>query len=167
MIRLIYTFFVGLFLAIFIGMGISVFYPGPVAPREPAVMQSIGKEGPTASQQQEINAFNAQVAQYDRQQKRHNQYVSMMVLIAAVIILAIALSLGSRLGAIADGVLLGGVFTLLYGIGVGMATEGSKYRFLVAAVGLAATITLGYLKFARTRLEHPQKPDIRTAINVS
>jgi hypothetical protein len=49
--------------------------------------------------------------------------------------------------------LLGGIFTLLYGIGRGMVTDNNRYRFLVAAVGLAITLGLGYIKFTRRELK--------------
>lgn len=157
MIRYIYTFFVGLFLAIFIGMGIAVFYPEPTPPQEPAVLQSIGKNGPTEAQQHEIDAYNTQQKEFQHQQWHHNKYVSVIVLVCAVIILAIALSLSDKLGIIADGILLGGIFTLLYGIGRGMATDSNKYRFLVATIGLATTLILGYLKFTRAQIKKSKK----------
>ena len=53
MIRYIYTFFVGLFLVIFIGMGIAVFYTAPKAPEPPMFY---GKEL-TAEEQQQQKAF--------------------------------------------------------------------------------------------------------------
>lgn len=152
MIRYIYTFFVGLFLAIFVGMGIEVFYPSPAPLQEPTVYQSIGKDGPTVAQQKEIDEFDAKRKEHEQRQYHHNKYVSIIVLMCAVIILAIALSLSDRLGTIADGILLGGIFTLLYGIIRGMSTDSNKYRFLIATIGLGTTIALGYLKFVRLRI---------------
>jgi hypothetical protein len=71
----------------------------------------------------------------------------------AVIVLAVALLLAEKLGVIADGLLLGGIFTLLYGIGRGMDTDSNKYRFMVATVGLVVTLVLGYIKFTRHQLK--------------
>lgn len=156
MIRYIYTFFVALFLAIFVGMGIAVFYEAPVIPEEPAVMQSIGKEGPTAAQQAEIDAFHVKQKAYDKAMWKYNRNVSVIVLVCAVVILAIALLFSAQLGLIADGLLLGGIFTLLYGIGRGMATDSNVFRFLVATVGLAITLTLGYTKFIRHKSALPE-----------
>lgn len=147
MIRYIYMFFVGLFLAIFVGMGIAVFYQAPAQPQEPAVMSYIGKEGPTEAQQQEIDRFNAVQRSFDQSMMRYNRNVSIIVLVIAVIILAVALIFTEKLGVIANGILLGGIFTLLYGIGRGMASDSNKFRFLVAAVGLAVTLFLGYTRF--------------------
>lgn len=157
MIRYIYTFFVGLFLAIFVGLGISVFYTEPVAPREPSILRAIGKEGPTAAQQRQLDVFDARQKRYEKNQQRYNRNVSAIVLACAVIILALALGFASQLGVVADGILLGGIFTLLYGIGRGMASDSNKYRFLVAAVGLIVTLVMGYFKFTRRKLRnnHP------------
>lgn len=159
MIRFIYTLFVGLFLAIFIGLGIAVFYEQPTAPEEPVAMQSIGKEGPTEAQQKEINTFHEKQKTYNHDMAIYNRNVSIIVLICAVVILAIALLFSDRLGIVADGILLGGIFSLLYGIGRGMATDNNKYRFAVAAVGLAITIILGYFKFTHRRVNKHQVSD--------
>jgi len=140
-------FFVGLFLAIFVGMGIAVFYQAPSQPQEPTAMSYVGKDGPTAAQQQEIDTFNAQQRAFGQAMMRYNRNVSIIVLVIAVIILAIALIFAEKLGIIANGILLGGIFTLLYGIGRGMASDSNKFRFIVAAVGLAVTLFLGYTRF--------------------
>lgn len=77
----------------------------------------------------------------------YNRNVSIMVIVCAVIMLIIALLLTEILGIIADGLLLGGIFTLLYGVGRGIAVDSNIYRFIVAYLGLIVTITMGYLKF--------------------
>ena len=74
-----------------------------------------------------------------------------------MVVLAISLLLAEHLGVIADGLLLGGIFTLLYGVGRGMDTDSNKYRFLVATIGLAVTLVLGYVKFSRHPLVESKK----------
>jgi hypothetical protein len=49
----------------------------------------------------------------------------------------------------ADGVMLGGLFTLLYSLGRGFASESSKYVFAVTTMGLAIVLYLGYHRFVR------------------
>ena len=145
MIRYIYTFFVGLFLAIFVGMGIAVFYPAPKAPEAPIWYDKQLTTQELKAQQQ----YDIKQKAYNKELWRYNRNVSMIVLVCAIIILAISLLLTEKLGVLADGILLGGIFTLVYGIGRGMATDSNKYRFLVAGLGLAMTLGLGYIKFAR------------------
>lgn len=150
MIRYIYTFFVGLFIAIFIGLGIAVFYEAPKSPNEPVWYPTIGvKQELTDAQKQEEIVFNTEVKEYTKKMQVYYRNVSIIVLVCAVLVLIFSLTLTKYLGVITDGTLLGGVFTLLYGIGVGMATDNNKYRFIVAGVGLAITLLLGYLKFTR------------------
>lgn len=148
-IRYIYTFFVGLFLAIFIGTGIAVFYAAPQEP-EPPLGFGIEKSNLTEPEKQQIETYNVQQRDFMRDEQIYNRNVSIIVLICSVIILIIALVFSDRLGIVADGLLLGGIFTLLYGIARGMASDSNQYRFVVAAVGLAVTIILGYVKFAKS-----------------
>ncbi|PJE65524.1 hypothetical protein COU91_01265 [Candidatus Saccharibacteria bacterium CG10_big_fil_rev_8_21_14_0_10_47_8] len=152
MIRYIYTFFVGLFLVIFIGMGIAVFYTAPKAPEPPMFY---GKEL-TAEEQQQQKAFDVKQKAYDKEMQHYNRNASVIILSCAVVVLVISLLVAEKLGVIADGLLLGDIFTLLYGIGRGMATDSNKYRFAVATVGLIVTIVLGYFKFTKHQpAEHP------------
>ncbi len=156
MIRYIYTFFLGLFLAIFVGMGIAVFYTEPKSPEPPTWYNKAEKYEPTAAEKKQEEQYNVQQKSYDKQLWHYNRNVSAIVLGCAVIILATSLLLAEKIGVLADGVLLGGIFTLLYGIGRGMATDSNKYRFAVATVGLIVTVVLGYFKFSKHQLAgHP------------
>lgn len=151
MIRYIYTFFVGLFLVIFIGMGIEVFYESPKPPTEPSWFSSpsMPNKEPSEEQKTEEKAYQAAMTNFEKTVKSdHNRNVSLIVLCCAVIVLAIALIFDKKLGTVADGLLLGGIFTLLYGIGRGFEVDSNKFRFLVATIGLAVTIILGFIKFA-------------------
>lgn len=153
MIRYIYTFFVGLFLAIFIGMGIAVFYTAPKAPESPMFY---GKELSVDEQRQQ-QAFDAKQKAWDKEMQHYNRNASVIILSCAVVVLAISLLFAEKLGVIADGLLLGGIFTLLYGVGRGMATDSNKYRFLVATIGLVVTLVLGYVKFTPHQLTEAKK----------
>ena len=154
MIRFIYTFFVGLFLAIFIGLGIDVFYEAPKAPTEPSWYgSSVQKKELSPVEQKQENSYQAARKSYDKKMNVYNRNVSIIVLASSVVILVIALLFADKLGIVADGILLGGIFTLAYGIGRGMVTDSNKYRFLVAAVGLVITLLLGYIQFTRHELK--------------
>jgi hypothetical protein len=75
--------------------------------------------------------------------------VSLLSLVLATLLLVIALQLSRRFGVLADGLLLGGVFTLLCGVGAGIGGGGRIAKFVVAGVGLLLTLVLGYVKFCR------------------
>jgi len=50
---------------------------------------------------------------------------------------------------VSSGLLLGGVFTMIYGIGWIAFTGTSVLRFLVMTAALAVTLVLGYVRFVR------------------
>jgi hypothetical protein len=50
---------------------------------------------------------------------------------------------------ISNGLLLGGVFSMLYGIGWIIATDTSITRFLVMTAALLITLGLGFVRFVR------------------
>ena len=48
--------------------------------------------------------------------------------------------------------LLGGVFTMIHGVGLCIATDTSIARFLVMTFALSITLVLGYVRFVRRRV---------------
>lgn len=146
LIRYIYTVFVGILIALFVGVGISVFYTQPPSPKYPTELNLIQKE-PSKEQEEIQKKFDAQNQQWEEKMKPYNRNVSVITLVIAVALVATGLLLPDRMRVIADGITLGGVFTLIYSIGRGFASGNSKYSFLVVSAGLAVTIALGYLRF--------------------
>ena len=55
----------------------------------------------------------------------------------------------NKIKVIADGLLLGGVFTTMYSIIRGVMTENSQFRFLIVTLGIIIAFVLGYIKFIR------------------
>lgn len=148
MIKYIYALFLGILLATFIGVGISTFYPGPEQPdynefSAPVTDKNCTEQIAQQKQQnEEIKSYQDKVAIYNRN-------ASLMNLAGALIILVIALAGATKLSIISDGLLLGGVFSLLYSTILGLSTGDAKFRFIVATVGLLVAIFLGYWKFLR------------------
>ena len=72
-----------------------------------------------------------------------------IALVAAIVLLAGSLAL-ERLPnkVLVNGVLLGGLFTLLYSVIRGFASEDSKMTFIAVSIGLAIAIYLGYHRFS-------------------
>ena len=63
----------------------------------------------------------------------------------ATLAMAVSLVRANQLQVISNGLLLGGVFTMLYGVGWIIATDVSKARFVVMAIALVITLALGYV----------------------
>jgi uncharacterized membrane protein len=121
-LQIIFAFFLGLVVVAFVGIGVNTFYP------EPAYVDG-----------------------------RPDQYVGwqlttgIVLLICATIILAVSLFLPESQAVLSNGILLGGVFTMIYAVGITVSSNVSVLRFVVVAIALAVTIAIGWLKFVRGR----------------
>lgn len=148
-LQLVYTFFLGILLAIFVGMGISTFYPSPSRPEYPAELKTIYKE-PSKEQEVKQIEFEEKNRQFDNEiLGPYNRNVSIIALFSAVILLIISLVTQNKIKVIANGVMLGGFFTLLYSLGRGFASQDSKYTFVASTIGLMVALFLGYTKFVK------------------
>ncbi len=76
---------------------------------------------------------------------------SIILITFATLVMAISLIRSEELPVISNGLLLGGVFTMIYGVGWIIATGTSIARFIVMTVALAITLALGYVRFVRGR----------------
>lgn len=153
--RIVYTFFLGLLIAVFVGVGINTFYEQPAEPTFP--MYATEKTKSEAELQKEQSEYDARSRAYWEQQKVYSRNVSIVVLIAAVILVATSLAYEKRSSVIANGMMLGGLFTLVYGLVRSFISGDNKYIFVAVSVGLAVVIYLGYRRFA-----HDPKPPVST-----
>lgn len=160
-LKLVYTFFLGILLAIFVGVGINTFYPGPKAPEYPAGEMIYDKE-PTDDQRAKEREYETRAQQYREESKPYNRNVSIITLVSAVALLGVSLVYEKKIKVLADGVMLGGLFTLIYSIGRGFASEDSKYVFAMVTVGLAVVLYLGYHRFIRPHSESAKPPKKRS-----
>ena len=125
-LQVIFAFFLGLVVVAFVGIGVNTFYPEP-------------------------RWVDGQPDQYAGWQLT----TGIVLLVCATIILAVSLFLPERQGVLSNGILLGGVFTMIYAVGMTVSSNASVLRFVVVAIALAVTIVIGYLKFTRRRAEVP------------
>ena len=151
-LKLIYTLFLALLVALFVGLGIDAFYPGPKIPDYPVELE-ISKPGEEDTEAQKTARGNFEKSQREFQEKSktYNRNVSIAAISAAIIILVLSLTLLSKIKMIADGILLGGVFTVAYSIIRGLMSEDSRFRFLIVTAGLIIALILGYIKFIREK----------------
>lgn len=155
-LKLVYTFFLGLLLAIFVGVGINTFYPSPPAPKYPIELNYYGKE-PTKAQEDSQKRYDIKMQAHEEKMKPYNRNVSVITLVAAVLFLVVSIVYEKRIKIISDGIMLGGLFTLMYSIGRGFASEDSKYVFIVVTVGLIVVLYLGYHRFVAPHENQPAK----------
>ena len=67
----------------------------------------------------------------------------------AIFAMVVSLIRANQLPVISNGLLLGGVFTMLYAVGWIIATDSSYARFGVMAAALLITLALGYIRFVQ------------------
>ena len=153
MIKYIYTFFLGLLLATFVGVGISTFYPSPKEPTLPDSYTRSDVKELTTEEKQAEETYRTEQKTFQTTFSVYNRNVSLIALVFSLVTLVIALGFAQKLPVVADGLLLGGVFTLLYSIGRGLASADPQFRFVVTTIGLIIALVLGYLKFIRAQTE--------------
>jgi hypothetical protein len=69
--------------------------------------------------------------------------------------MAVSLVRTDRLLVVSNGLLLGGIFTMLYGVGWIVATDTSIIRFLTISIAFVITMGLGYVRFVRRSRTSP------------
>jgi hypothetical protein len=157
-LKFIYTFFIGVLISLFVGLGIAAFYEQPKPPNFSTFPLQAKYPPPDQTQYSSYSAEmdkqqrESQVRsdQFQKQMQIYNRNVSIIAIVSAIIILVLSLTWFNKLLLIADGVLLGGLFTLMYSVIRGMETNDNKFRFFLVAVGLVIALILGYIKFIKT-----------------
>lgn len=155
-LRGVYTLFLGLILALFVGLGTSTFYQAPKMPEYPEVDYSYdGKM--SAEQEKAQRDFDKKYSQYDKDNKEYSRNVSVITLAASILMLIIALAIEKKNAVISNGVLLGGLFTLVYSVGRGLMSQDSKYTFIAVTVGVLVALFLGMRHFGSQQNKKPAK----------
>lgn len=148
-LKIIYAVFLGLMVAFFVGFGIDAFFPEPIYPTaiNDLYMQA-GDKAITPELQAQITALeNA----FQSEQQVNNRIVSIIVTIAAVIFLGLSLVFEKRSLVLANGIMLGGLFALVYGVARGLGAQDSMITFITVGVGLAAVVLIGLRRFSHAR----------------
>ena len=141
-LKIIFTLFIGVMVALFVGFGIEAFYPSPVYP------DVMWKENMTDA---ESDAIQAAEAAYQEAVRVHNQIVSIVVTAVAVVIMVVSMFLEKRNRTLTNGLLLGGLFSLVYGSTVGFSAGSAMVTFITVGVGLAAVVVVGVRRFGPSR----------------
>lgn len=176
-LQAIFALFLGLILAAFVGVSVYSAFPPPDSQNEDAIQQLYREQEalyrcdpeadectPTAAEQTRIEAIDAEVRQLQEQDQQRQedwaQSTSIVLIVVATVLLAIAIGLArvERAWAISSGVLLGGLFTMLYGVGWSLAGGEGLTRVWVLLVAVLITLGLGYLRFVRLRPAHEELP---------
>jgi hypothetical protein len=166
-LQTIFSFFLGLMVTAFVGVGAYTFHPPPqtefdtrleeLSRREQAIRDSKAADDLTAEDREELRVITEErdelsdAARVARE--GWGRSTSIILIVLATLVMAISLLRSDQLPVISNGLLMGGVFTMVYGVGWIVATDTSVSRFLVMTVALAITIALGYVRFVRGRAQ--------------
>lgn len=131
-LQLIYSFFLGLVVIGFVWIGLDTFYPRPDHPTDFNYDRPVTPAAETA---------------YRLATERWSLTTSIILLVLATVILLIAVLGAGGMAVLSNGLLLGGVFTMLYAVGQSISSEQSVARFVVITLALVVTIGVGWLKF--------------------
>ncbi len=168
-LQTIFSFFLGLMVVAFVGVGVNTFYKDPSQPIEDKLQALYTRQGAVVEKpvptggvvspadqaaaekvQKEINALQKQQREIQGVWQRNT---SIVLILFATLVMAVSLIRSDQLKVISNGLLLGGLFTMIYGSGWTIASGDSIARFGVITFALAVTLGLGYLKFVRGRQE--------------
>lgn len=165
-LQLIFSFFLAILLVVLIGVGVWTFYPQPFGQNSPEqqkieklnqeqnqIMNSTVGKQLTPAQQAQVDDIQKQIDEVNKSmQKERDAWAvntSIILLVFATILMAISLFLPDHMRVFSNGVLLGGLFTVIYGTGWSFAGGDSRARFFVVLVAVALAVAFGYLRFIR------------------
>jgi len=132
-IRLLYAVLIAVSVAIFVGMAIYSFYPGPKAPDYTSYSSS---------------NYHTTYTNYRADEKDYEKKVTYIVLPAAALSLAAGLQVMRRSEVIGEGLALGGVATSIYGIITASIADSRPLRFVAVTFLLAGVLLLAGIRFA-------------------
>lgn len=164
-LQTIFSFFLGLLVLAVVGVGVNTFYQSPSENHQKEMtsiqrqMEALNVKNPTgvndAADKAELARLQAKQNELqdiiDAQMKIWARNTSIVLVLFATAVMGVSLIRSEQLRVISNGLLLGGLFTMLYGAGWVIFSGNSTARFVVVLFALAVALGLGYLKFVRNR----------------
>lgn len=182
MLQTIFSFFLGLMVLAFIGVGVNTALPNPMEDfygdqptaevqalydqRANVEKRAMADNDLSAEEQKELDTLDSRIALAEKRGSAESQRkyqeaeakrktwardTSIVLIIFATLVMGISLIRSEQLRLISNGLLLGGLFTMLYGTGWSIFSGDDWIRFGVISFALVITVVLGYLKFVRER----------------
>lgn len=165
-LQAVYALFLGLMLTALVGVAVYTFYPSPTRSLETQIEQLAQEQNEiqcpsqlqckgtlTVAEQAKVKSLQVRMDDLRTEQQRLQQgwaqRTSMILVAVATALMAISLVRAEAVVLLSNGVLLSGLFTMVYGVGWTLASGGSMTRFWVLLVAVAITVALGYLRFVR------------------
>lgn len=168
-LQTIFGFFLGLMVTSFIGVGVYTFYPPPDRPfrdritslnrQQQEIRATKAPDNLTPEERARIQELQREIDAIQDESRAAGEAwgrrTSIILIALATLAMAVSLLRAVQLPVISNGLLLGGVFTMVYGVGWIIATDSSTVRFFVMTAALAITLGLGYVRFVRQQSRGP------------
>ena len=161
-VRIIFSVFLGLMLTAFVGIGTYTFHPPPdryeAQIRELDAKHEMPGPEPSPEEREQLQEMSqerqrlTELSQAEHEDWRRTTSIILIIIATLVMVLSV---IRKEVPVITNGLLLGGIFTMLYGVGWIISDEASVLRFVVIAVAFAITVAMGYVRFVRQGAEAP------------
>ena len=162
-LQTIFGFFLVLMVTSFIGVGVYTFYPPPerdfrdriqaLSRQQEQIRTAKAPNDLTTEDRAQIQSLQLELDTIQDQSQAAGEawgrHTSIILIAFATLAMAVSLLKAVQLPVISNGLLLGGVFTMVYGVGWIIATDSSTVRFFVMTAALVITLALGYVRFVR------------------
>jgi len=173
-LRIIFSIFLGLMLTALVGVGVYTFHPPPeqlheevreLKRQEQAIRDSKPPNKLTTEDRDQIQEIvrqrNKRADAAKQAEKQWAISTSIILVVLATLAMAVSLVRTDRAAVISNGLLLGGVFSMLYGVGWIAAAGTSITRFVVMTAAFLIALGLGYARFVRRRAISPATVESR------
>lgn len=163
-LEVLFSIFLGILVVAFVGAGVYTFYSPPREYDAPlreldeqrrAIIDSRRLADLSAEEREQINEIDVQRdLLWEASRSAHERWgrtTSIILIAIATLAMAVSLVRADQLPVISSGLLLGGVLTMLYGVGWIVTTDSAMSRFAVITVALMITLLFGYIRFVRQR----------------
>lgn len=145
---IIYTFVLAAIIAVFVGITINTFYPASDYPTQ-EITQVKDAEDPTAAEKAALEENERIQKEYETKRKDWSQNVSIILIVTATALVALGLYLAGKMPVLPNGILMGGLATIFYGVVTATLSESRYLIFGVVTASLAIIATAGYLRFVK------------------
>ncbi len=163
-IKVLYYIFLAIMIVVFISWTLLSIYPIPSWEEVYPGTERYGYsyEYPPAEELKVLNSVEkkAAIEEYKARKKEHDmkekvfenkieqqgKTVSIFSLALAVLSMALGVIFSKRMPIVSEGLLLGGVFTLIFSV-IWCLNQSPKIGIFTVGIGLLATIILGYIQF--------------------
>ena len=131
----------GIVIALFVGVGISLFYPEPSYPSE---LMTFSNSEPTDA---EAEASNLAYMEFERERQLHSGVVGVVAIALSVLLMVGSMFLAKKNDVVSQGLLVGGLLLICYGATQAISSGNMMVAFISIGAGLVVLIVFILKRF--------------------